>query len=115
MLRPVREWSYQIGECMNRAALRLTLSLLVAACGVFDQRDLGTITGTIVDPQGAVLPSTKVTIIEDATGLKYEVATNSSGIFVRSSLPAGVYTVTAEAPGFRRAAQQNVKLSGGDR
>ena len=35
------------------------------------QRDLGTITGTITDAQGAAVPNAKVTILEDATGLTY--------------------------------------------
>ncbi len=79
------------------------------------QRDLGTITGTITDPQGAVIPNAKITITEDATGLTYEVTASGTGDYVRPALKPGTYTVTAEAPGFRRVAQKNVVVAGGDR
>lgn len=92
----------------------LVLSLLVSACA-FAQRDLGTITGTVTDPQGAVLPNAKVTITEVATNLSYVVTSNELGEFTRPALKPGTYTVTAEAPGFRRVAQQNVVVLGGDR
>src|SRR5260370_35470544 len=82
---------------------------------VLAQRDLGTITGTIADPQGAVVPGAKVTITEDATGLTYEVQSGSEGEYIRPLLKPGTYTVTAEAAGFRRVAQKNVVLVGGDR
>ena len=64
------------------------------------QRDLGTITGIISDPQGAAVPNAKVTITEDATGLTYDVQTNSAGEYIRPLLKPGTYTVTAEAAGF---------------
>ncbi len=82
---------------------------------VLAQRDLGTITGTITDSQGAVVPGAKVTITEDATGLTYEVQSGSEGEYIRPLLKPGTYTVTAEATGFRRVAQKNVVLVGGDR
>src|SRR6266700_4449365 len=82
---------------------------------VLAHRDLGTITGTITDSQGAVVPGAKVTITEDATGLTYEVQSGSEGEYIRPLLKPGTYTVTAEATGFRRVAQKNVVLVGGDR
>src|SRR5204863_8449667 len=82
---------------------------------IFAQRDLGAITGLITDPQGAVVPNAKVTITEDATGLSYEVQSGSEGEYIRPLLKPGAYTVTAEATGFRRVAQKNVVLVGGDR
>jgi len=81
----------------------------------FGQRDLGTITGTITDPQGAAIPAAKITITEDATGLSYQVEAGTSGDYTRPALKPGLYTITAEAPGFRRAAQKNVTVTGGDR
>ncbi|MBC8168014.1 MAG: carboxypeptidase regulatory-like domain-containing protein, partial [Bryobacteraceae bacterium] len=88
---------------------------LFLTVSLFAQRDLGTITGTVTDPQGAAIANAKVTITEDATGLKYDVETGNGGDYARPLLKPGTYTVTAESPGFRRAAQQNVIISGGDR
>src|SRR3974390_1020019 len=92
----------------------IIVGLLFAVC-VFAQRDLGTIVGTVTDPQGGAIANAKVTITEDATALKYEVITNAIGEVVRPALKPGKYTVTAEAAGFRRVAQQNIVLVGGDR
>ncbi len=95
--------------------MKLVFVGMLYATLMFAQRDLGTIVGTVTDPQGAVIPNAKVTIKEDATGLTYDVTTNESGEYIRPALKPGTYTVTAEATGFRRVAQQNVVLVGGDR
>src|SRR5437016_10253979 len=100
---------------MNRAVPRLALSLLLVGGWLYAQRDLGTITGTVTDPQGSAVPRAKVTITEDATGLSYTVQTSDTGDYVRPALKPGTYTVTVEAQGFRRAAQRNVVVAGGDR
>jgi hypothetical protein len=99
---------------MKRVVYRLILLVLATVCS-YAQRDLGTITGTVTDPQGTVVPNAKITITEDATGLTYELQTGDTGEYIRPLLKPGTYTVTAEAPGFRRAAQKNVVVSGGDR
>ena len=96
--------------CMRAVLLGFLLVLVVSA-----QRDLGTITGIVSDPSGAAIPNAKVTITEVATNLSYTVLTNSSGEYVRPALKAGTYTVTAEAQGFRRVAQENVVVTAGDR
>src|SRR5690242_2065606 len=102
---------------MPRLRCLYTLTVLIVLCSsiAFAQRDLGTITGTITDPQGAAVPGAKVTITEDATSLSYIVETSGSGEFIRPALKPGTYTITAEAPGFRRVAQRNVVIVGGDR
>ena len=64
---------------MKNAVLRFALVATVFAICGFAQRDLGTITGTITDPQGAGVPSAKVTILENATGLSYSVIANETG------------------------------------
>src|SRR5579864_1346776 len=103
------------GGAMSHVALRLVvLSLLFAVC-IFAQRDLGTITGTITDAQGAAVPNAAVTIVEDATGLSYTTTTGLSGEYIRPLLKPGTYTVTVQAQGFRKAEQKNVLVTAGDR
>src|SRR5260221_9983311 len=99
---------------VRKVVLIFVLSALSSGV-VLGQRDLGTITGTISDPQGAVVPGAKITITADATGLSYEVQSGSEGEYIRPLLKPGTYTVTAEAAGFRRVAQKNVVIVGGDR
>lgn len=99
--------------CLRGLRALLLSSLLCTA--VFAQRDLGTITGTVTDPQGSAIPNAKVTISEDATGLEYVVNTSQGGEYTRPALKPGTYTITVEAQGFRRVAQQNVIVTAGSR
>lgn len=89
--------------------------LLVMGGSVFAQRDLATVLGTVTDPQGGTIANAKVTITEDATGLSYEVVTGTGGEWIRPALKTGTYTVTVEAPGFKKGVQKDVLLTAGGR
>ncbi len=97
------------------ACIRGVLLGLVFAVAVFAQRDLGTIAGTVTDPSGAGIPNAKITITEVATNLSYTVTSSAAGEYTRPALKPGIYTVAAEAQGFRRVAQENVDVTAGDR
>ena len=91
-------------------------SLVLLFSGLaFAQRDLGTITGRVTDPSGAAVPSATITITEDATGESYKLETTTTGDYTRPALRPGIYTVTAEAEGFRRVTEQNVEVTAGGR
>ena len=98
----------------NLLARAFLLSLFLGAT-VFAQRDLGTIAGTVTDPTGLAVPNAKVTITEVATNLSYAVTSGSAGEYVRPALKPGIYSISAEAQGFRRVQQDNVVLTAGDR
>jgi len=97
------------------ACIRGLVLGLFFAIAVFAQRDLGTIAGTVTDPTGAGIPNAKITITEVATNLSYTVTSSAAGEYVRPALKPGIYTVAAEAQGFRRVAQENVEVTAGDR
>ena len=78
------------------ALLRIFLPVLLLALNAFAQRDLATLVGTVSDPAGAGIPSAKVTITEDATGLKYDVVTTGGGEYARPALKPGIYSVVYE-------------------
>ena len=61
----------------------------------------GSIQGNVTDPTGAVVANAKVTIIDQATGQKASVATNSAGSYASGALTPGGYLVRVEAPGFK--------------
>ncbi len=79
----------------------LTLMLFVAAC--FAQVDTGTIVGTLTDASGAAMAGIGVTITNTATGIKSTAVSGERGQFVSPPLRPGPYTVSAEAPGFKRS------------
>src|SRR3974390_2597137 len=60
------------------------------------------ITGTVTDPSGAVVPNTKVTATNTSTNLSYSANSNESGVFNLLFLPVGNYTVAAELQGFKK-------------
>jgi hypothetical protein len=88
--------------------------LLISASLAVAQRDLGTVTGTVTDAQGAAVPNAKVTISNDATGVSAEITTNDAGIYSRPALPPGTYTITIDAPGFQKSQQKGIVVNPGE-
>ena len=91
---------------MNRAmGLRvLSVSLLLAILvpfAVFAQSTTGSISGTITDASGSVLPGVTVTATNTSTGLARTVVTNDAGHYELQLLPPGVYRTAAELSGFQ--------------
>jgi hypothetical protein len=68
----------------------------------------GAITGTVTDPQGAVIPGAKVTAQNLRTSVEYTSETGDEGTYVVKNLPAGSYQVSVEASAFKRAVITNV-------
>ncbi len=61
----------------------------------------GSLLGTVLDPQAAVVPNAKVTLLNSATGIRASVLTDSIGIYAFRDLPVGTYNMEVEADGFR--------------
>ena len=60
----------------------------------------GTLTGTVTDPSGAVVPNAPVTATNAGTGLTRTAKTDRNGDYTITSLPVGVYNLKITAPGF---------------
>ncbi len=77
-------------------------SVLIGLCisSGHAQTVTGTVTGTVTDPSGAVVPNAHVVVHNTQTGVDSSVQTNNAGLYRVQSLPIGRYTVTVEAPGF---------------
>ena len=80
------------------AVLLAAITLLVPS--LFAQAETGTITGTVTDPTGAVVPNAKVSIKGVATGSLRETTTGTSGAYTVTNLPPAEYSVTVDASGF---------------
>ena len=72
------------------------------------------ITGTVKDTSGAAMPDVKVALANQLTGLTREATTGAGGDYVFPLLPVGVYSVTAEMPGFQLAKQSGISLAVAD-
>src|SRR5262249_37294523 len=86
---------------LSKRTILFTLACLML-CGVvvFGQTTSGTIAGTVLDPQGNVLPGASVKIKNLGTGATREASSNSSGYYRVTGLAPGRYEVEAGAPGF---------------
>jgi len=73
----------------------------------------GSIAGTVVDPQKAVVVGAKVTAKNLATGVEFKTTSNEAGLFSLRSVPIGTYRVTVEAPNFRKLELDDVTVSTG--
>ena len=94
--------------------LRILASLMVFAFGIGAFAQGGgnvAISGTVMDPSGAVLAGAKVTVTQKSTSIVRSAVTNGSGQFIISSLPPTTYTVSVEAAGFKKYNQDVVLLA----
>src|SRR6266849_2691329 len=73
-----------------------------------------TIVGTVVDPQGLVVPDARVTAVNQATGMSRIVNTTSSGNYTIPNLPPSTYDVRVAAKGFAAGSAKDIKLNVGD-
>lgn len=90
--------------------------LLVAAGAARAQGVTGTVSGTVKDAQGGVIPGATVTLISEARGISLEVVvTNAVGDFVVPNVTADVYTVQVDMPSFRPLKRTGVSVSPGSR
>ncbi len=89
-----------------------TLLLLVVLLGcsitAFGQTVTGTLSGTVTDSTGAVIPEMDVTAKNTETGLTRVVKTNGEGYFTMPFLPLGNYDVTVDARGFKKVTKTSV-------
>ncbi len=71
----------------------------------------GTITGTVVDPSGAVVANAQITAKSDSRGTERTAASSGEGAFSFYLVPAGTYTLTISAPGFSSETVLNVPVN----
>src|SRR5258708_19524716 len=102
---------------MQRMKLR-KLSLFLALCSALllcipsmGQVLKGSISGTVADPQGAVVTNAQVKATNLDTGAVYTTTSDNSGLFRINLIPAGNYKVEITGPGFKTAVQNNVHVT----
>ena len=88
---------------------------LFSANALHAQYDNGSLIGVIRDSTGAPVPNADVKISNAATGVSTTLKTDGTGQYTDPELRAGVYTVTAVAPGFAQAVAQDITISVGGR
>ncbi len=89
----------------------LLLLCMGVVSGVHGQTStVGSISGTLRDQQGAVVPKADVVITEERTGQSRTVTTNEDGFYYAPSVPVGRYTVSAAPSGFKKTVNSGLDL-----
>lgn len=84
--------------------------MLLMAGKANGQMDQGTITGTVTDTSGAVIPAADTTLTSVDTGLVLHTKCDATGGFVFSPIKIGDYTLSASAPGMETTTRHNIHL-----
>jgi hypothetical protein len=113
---------------LSGTTLRATLSRIFHSTGAFlavvlmlamapalrGQAVTATLTGTVTDPKGAVLPNATVTIVDENTGSPRSTETTKDGAFSVPNLIPSTYTVKVVAQGFSPKELTGIELHTGD-
>ncbi|HYP12846.1 MAG TPA: carboxypeptidase regulatory-like domain-containing protein [Bryobacteraceae bacterium] len=94
---------------MFRTVATLVSGILLSSL-LFAQSDRGSITGTVMDPAGAMVPAAAVVARNTETGSVFQSVTTQTGNYTIPSLPVGVYELSVEAPGFKKSTQTGLQI-----
>lgn len=99
----------------ERKSLLFLLLTLIFAGVVSGQTTSGSITGSVMDPQGAGVPNATVKITEDGKAFSLTAVTDDEGRFVFPIVPPGSYSMTIEAAGFKKQERKGIALIANDK
>jgi hypothetical protein len=100
-------------RCWHAHLRRTALTCLVVlgiATTAFAQFDRGTISGTVKDAQGGIVPGATVTVTSLQTQQSRSTVTDGSGFYTFPNLAAGRYELVVELSGFKKVSRSNVQL-----
>ena len=95
---------------LSKGLLVVWLLLLVGA-GTSLAQSTASLSGTVTDPSGAVVPGARITVHSLATGINRELVTDNAGLYAAPSLEPGDYQVQAVASGFSTYTVKKVTLA----
>lgn len=106
-------WPFLKGVFMRRflqvaSVLALLVSLQFRASA--QATATATLQGTVFDSSQATLPKASLQLVNEANGLSREGESSDSGNYIFNNLPAGIYTLTVKAPGFKTAVYDKITL-----
>ena len=90
--------------------VRLWAVLLLISSSSSFASNTASVSGTVVDPSGAVVRAAIVTIRNSDTGVQQSRTTDAEGLYAFPALPAGHYQIEIAAPGFRPYLQTGLEL-----
>src|SRR5215831_14173311 len=77
----------------------------------FGQDTNASLSGTVTDPSGAVIPGAKLTLTNEATAFQSTYLSDEAGAYNFRNLTPGKYTLAVTATGFKSSTQTGIQLS----
>src|SRR6266850_1111399 len=100
-------------KTLGASFLALTLIFCATEINLQAQVTGGTISGTVVDTSGRVIPNCSIAITNTATGISRNVTTNTDGFYTAPNLLAGSYDLSFAARGFKTELKKGIALTVG--
>jgi hypothetical protein len=108
------------GDAMANHARKVKLRLFLALLGLvllasgrqgFSQDTNATLSGTVSDPSGAVIPGATLTLVNEATAFKSISTSDPTGAYAFQNLTPGKYDLSGTAAGFKSVSQKGIELA----
>src|SRR5207249_11387632 len=80
------------------------------ARNTYAQRAGTALEGVVTDTSGAIVQGAKITLVSQETSFTRTAGTNDSGTYSFPDLTPGTYDISAEAPGFKKAVVNGLRL-----
>src|SRR5580704_7063983 len=110
-----RQWE----EVSMHIRLRIAFGFFVTVClfttAPLHAQNRGSITGTVRDATGAVLPNAQVAVTDVGTGVTLKTTTNANGDYLVAALPAATYNLKVTATGFKAFEATGIILPVGEK
>ena len=96
-------------------AMWLLIAIAFAAIipAAMAQSGRGTLSGSVKDPTGAIIPGAALDLRETSTGSRYAAKSNGEGLFTFAELPPGTYSLSVTSPGFESYTQNGITVTVG--
>jgi hypothetical protein len=95
---------------MRFKLLTVALALFLLSSAAFGQTSRGTVSGTVLDPNGAVIAGANITLTNVETNVSRTTTTNSEGFYRFDAVDPGTYSVKINASGFSEVTKTNVPV-----
>ncbi len=99
-----------MGQSIFKSAFFLVLLTALSLPAFGQASAAGSISGTITDTSGGIIPGAEIVVKNDDTGLEFKAMSADNGTFTIPSVASGTYTVTVTVTGFKHAIVKNVKV-----
>lgn len=109
---PNQSGGFMKSKLKNILGFILLVGCLLSTGTFLNAQETATISGTVSDSSGAVVPNVRITIVRQSTGVvTRSMKTNAAGIYIAPDLATGNYNVRAEAPGFAPFERDGIVLN----